>query len=329
MKAIKSLSGLMLLLWGALCFAFQQGHTDSNIPHPIADIEQKLQFEMFELKEVAEFKYLQLQAKVAHVKLPKRVTLRFHDETEIQAKWKTSEKGGKAFNNQPRYEVASYAFQKLFLDPENFVVPPTVVRCLHVRQCRGVDSDAKPTFKQSDDVFFVLQYWLSNVSQDSVFDETRFESDVDYAKHLGNMNVFSFLVRHSDSNAGNMLVSTDPENPRVFAVDNGIAFGKAESERGTEWRDLRVSRVPRNTIERLRSLQKKELERDLGVVAQFEVQGGRFVPAPPTANLNPKKGVRQKGDVVQFGLTQKEIDGIASRLKKLLQRIDSGRITTF
>ncbi|MFQ5651916.1 MAG: hypothetical protein ACE5IY_18430 [bacterium] len=329
MMAIKNFLSLLLIFGGTTCFAYQDDQTDSNIPHAIADIERKLQFEIFELRKVAEFTQLRLQANFAHVILPKRVTLRFGDGTEMNAKWKTSEKGGEAFNNQPRYEIAAYEFQKLFLEPEEFVVPPTVARCLHIRQCRGIERNAKPTFKKTDDVFFVLQYWLSNVTPENVFDEARFASDSVYARYFANMNVFSYLVKHSDSNRGNMLISSDPGNPRVFAVDNGLAFGKALSDRGTEWQQIVVKRLPEATIERLRSVTRQDIEETLGVVAQFEVQGGRFVCVPVTDNLNPKKGVRQKDSIVQFGLTQNEIAGIVSRLGNLLRKVDSGKIQTF
>lgn len=329
MQAIKNQVGVILLSWATLCQASQNGPTDSNIIHPVADIERKLRFEIFQLREIAEFSQLRFQAKLAKVKLPKRVILKFADGTEMKVKWKTVERGGKAFNNQPRYEIAAYEFQKLFLRPAEYVVPPTVGRCLHVQQYRSIEPDAKPTFRNTNDVFFVLQYWLSNVSHEGIFDKQRFQSDSVYARYFANMNLFSYLIKHSDSNVGNVLISTDPHNPRVFAVDNGIAFGKAESDRGTEWQELRVKRLPKAAVERLRGITHQEIERTLGVVAQFEIKYGQMVAVESTENLNPQKGIRQQDGVLQFGLTEKEINGIVSRLEQLLSRLDSGKIQTF
>ena len=302
---------------------------DSNILHPIPEIERRLQYEVFEIKEVARFTQLELQARVAKVKLPWRVTLRFPDGVVMQVKWKTAERGGEAFNNQPRYEIAAYLFQKLYLTPDAYVVPPTVGRGLPVQQYRSLDPHAKPTFKHSDDVFFVLQYWLANVTAESDFDPERFESDSLYARHFANLNLFCHLIWHSDANAGNVLASTDPENPRWFSVDNGIAFGKAESQRGTHWRSLKVKRFPRATVARLRRLTRARLDSALGVVAQYRIEDRRLVVAEKSANLNPRKGVRQTERVVQLGLTANEIKGVFERIQKFLRKVDEGKYRTF
>jgi hypothetical protein len=46
----------------------------------------------------------------------------------------------------------------------------------------------------------------------------------------------------------------------------------------------------------------------------------------PTANLNPKKGVRVKEHRIQFGLEEEEIEDLEERLEELLQDVDSGKI---
>jgi hypothetical protein len=58
------------------------------------------------------------------------------------------------------------------------------------------------------------------------------------------MNILSYLIEHKDSNVGNFLISKDATNPRVFAVDNSYAFGSPESDRGHDWRFIRVKRLP-------------------------------------------------------------------------------------
>jgi len=52
-------------------------------------------------------------------------------------------------------------------------------------------------------------------------------------------------------------------------------------------------------------------------VAQFEIQEGQLVPAEPGENLDKGKGARQKGHVIQFGLTEREIKGVLARFENL------------
>ncbi|MFQ5824684.1 MAG: hypothetical protein ACE5JB_11555 [bacterium] len=320
MKNIKFRVRIFFLFFSLLFLSLQAIAQDSNILYPIEEIEQRLIYEPF---DIIRFRDSRFEGDIT-----KRVILKYHD-TMIQVKWKRSARGGRAPNNEPRYEIAAYKLQKLFLDPEDYVVPPTVGRCMPVGQYRKLEPGIDPTFKKTSDVVFVLQYWLENVTSKNIYDKKRFASDTSYARHLGNMNIFSYLIKHSDSNIGNFLISTDPTNPRVFAVDNGLAFGNLESTRGYEWRDIRLKRLPKETIDRLRGIQLEDLERTLGVVAQFEMKDGYLVPVEATQNLNKGKGVRQSNGIIQFGLTSKEIKEVYKRLNKILKRIDKGKIKTF
>ncbi len=301
--------------------------TDSNFKYPIAEIEQALRSRWLQVTNISTLKRLGPGAQ--GVFQAKQVTLKLMDGRTMKVKWKTAPERGETFNNQPRYEIAAYQLQKLFLEPGDYVVPPTVGQCLPMRQYRAIDSKAMETFENTDAVFCVLQYWLDNVTFKKIYDKKRFESDPKYARHLGNMNIFSYLIKHMDSNVGNFLISTDKANPRVFAVDNGVAFGGEASARGTKWQRLRVKRLPKETIDRLRKITLEDLEKHLGVVAQFAVVNSQIVPKDPTPNLDKEKGVRQKDDLIQFGLTAKEVKGVYNRLDKLLQDVDAGKIQTF
>ena len=154
-------------------------------------------------------------------------------------------------------------------------------------------------------------------------------SDDTYAKFVGNLNIFSYLIRHSDANQGNFLISTIESNPRVYAVDNGIAFASDRSDRGYEWQQLRVERLPAATVARLKMLSPQKIKSALETVAQFEVQYGLPVAVAPTENLAPEKGVRRTDNIIQFGLTRNEIDGIVERLAALLNRVANGKLTLF
>lgn len=315
------LRALPLFAAGATLLAPAVQAQDINIVYPIAVIEKRLTRDTFQI--------LNMRGSRREQDRTSRATLAYPDSMVIVAKWAVAASGGEVFNNVPRYEVAAYEIQKLFLDEPDFVVPPTVLRATDHEWYQTVKPNTPPTFGKTRSVLVVLQYWLSAVTQDSVFDLKRFERDSVYARHLGNVNLLTHLIKHNDSNAGNVLVSTNTMNPRLFAVDNGVAFGGEESDRGTEWRPMRVPRVSAATVERLRKITREDLERTLGVVAEYEVQDGRLVPVEKTVNLSRGRGVRREDNRIQFGLTKLEIDGVEQRLKLLLKRVDSNRLRTF
>ncbi len=258
-----------------------------------------------------------------------RVTLEYPDSSVMNAKWAAAPPGGHAFNNAPRYELACYELQKLFLPPEGYVVPPTAARAVSVETARSVSRNTPPTFGGTSSTVVVLQYWLSSVSPNDVWDAQRFRSDTAYARHVANLNVFTYLARHSDSNAGNFLVSSEATNPRVFAVDNGLSFESEVSDRGYEWRRIRVPALPAATVARLRELTRADLERTLGVLAEWQIRDGHLVRVAPGPNLRPGRGVRREGDRIQLGLTSGEISGVVQRLRSLLEQVDRGRIRVF
>jgi hypothetical protein len=150
-----------------------------------------------------------------------------------------------------------------------------------------------------------------------------------YARHLGDLNILTYLIRHRDANKGNMLISADTANPRLFAVDNGVAFNSPPSNRGADWQYMRVKRVSAGTAARLKSITDSSLTSALGVVAQFERRGDDYVPAAPGPNLDRDSGVRRQGSTLQLGLTAAEIDGVRDRLRELVEDIEKGKIKTF
>ncbi len=261
----------------------------------------------------------------------KRVVMAFQDSVMLFAKLKAAPPGGdQDFNNRPRYELAAYRLQKLFLEPDDYVVPPNALRVLPLAQVRRWDERAIPTFDGARSVLVALQYWLGSVTSKNFFDRNRFRTDTVYARHLADMNILTYLIRHSDSNPGNFLISQDSTAPHVYAVDNGVAFRSPASDRGVEWQDLRVDRLPRGTVERLRAITPERLDQTLGVLAQFTITAtGELVPAAPGPVLNRNEGVRRKGNIVQFGLTQPEIEDVRSRLRDLLTRVNQGTIGLF
>ncbi len=295
---------------------------DVNITHPVAEIEQKLKNDEF---TIFRFRDLRFKGDIG-----KRVILQYPDRKDLQIKWRRALTGGHEFNNAPRFEIAAYELQKLFLDEADFVVPPTVVRGYSFEDYKSIEADADPTFNKPDMVIVMLQYWLNEVTVGGeVYNKKKFKSDPVYAKHFANTNIMTYIINHQDSNEGNLLTSTNSDNPRVFTVDNGVTFSSPKSNRGAKWKHIRVDRLPKNTVGKLKNLSSQILNQKMGVIAQFEYKDGKVFSVEPTENLNPKKGVRQSGNVVQFGLTKREIRDVEKKIKNILKQVKKGKYDLF
>jgi hypothetical protein len=311
----------LMCVTSAWCVPYAARGQDGHIMYPVDTIERRLRDMPFQplAQEGSRFTGDRTQ----------HALLRFADSSAMEVKWAKAPEGGEAFNNQPRYELAAYELQKLFLNEPDYVVPPTVVRMIPLDEYRRYNKNVQPTFSKAKSVLVVLQYWTMDVTADGVFDRKRAERDTVYARHLGDLNVLTYLIRHSDSNKGNVMIATDTANPRLFAVDNGVAFASPPSSRGTDWARLRVDKLPAATVQRLRKITSQALADSLGVVAQFELRDGTYVPAPRGPNVDRTLGVRKSGSTLQLGLTRSEIEGVRDRLEQLLSDVDKGRIKTW
>jgi hypothetical protein len=294
---------------------------DLNIPRPVDELERELA--TAPLKIVA----AQLTRPKAKGDITLKAELSFGGQPPYRVKLRRAVPGAEEFNNRPRYDLAAYELQKLFLDPAEYVVPPTALRTVPLAELLPYAPAAQPTFGGSDEVFVVLQYWLHEVKViEDVYDAERFDADFPYARNIGQLNVFTLLIAHGDSNVGNFLISRATSGARVFSIDNGVAFAFNESDRGELWKPIRVGRIPSQTVMRLRGITRDELERRLGVVGTWRRENGRWLAIPSSTNLNARRGVRFEGDLVQMGLTRSEIDDVWRRLKRLLDDVDAGRI---
>ncbi|MCG8468266.1 MAG: hypothetical protein MJB57_08655 [Gemmatimonadetes bacterium] len=299
---------------------------DANFLLPVPDIERHLREGEFDVIGLTPSRGLEGERTY-------QATAQF-GSTVLQMKYAPAVEGADEFNNRPRYELGAYVVQQLFLDPEDYVVPPTVLRGFPTDVVQStldlVGSDmtppAEPTFDRWPMTLVALQYWLFAVEvPDELLNEDRIESDATYERYLGNFNILTYLIRHNDSNEGNFLRSADAAKPRVYSVDNGVAFAGEESDRGTYWRELRLDRYPAEAIERLRGHTIDDLHDRLGVLVQLELSGGRFVEVEPGENLDPGRGVRHDDTTVQLGLTDGEVRNVHRRITRLLEWIDEGR----
>lgn len=294
---------------------------DANYMFPVERLELLLRDSTFRVTDI--------RGARAEGDRTQRVVLEFSDSVRFAAQLAKAPQGGGTFNNQPRYELAAYALQKLFLEPDEYVVPPTVVRAFPLAWLRQFDPTASATFDGTASVVVALKYWLLQVTPEQFFDRDRARRDTVYERYLGNFNIVTYLIRHVDANEGNYLISQDTNRPRVFSVDNGVAFESEVSNQGDEWRRLRVERLPRATIDRLRGLTPERLHEVLAVLVQFDIHDGLLVNVEPGSNLSDGRGVRRADNTVQFGLSAREIRGIADRLRSLLRDVDRGRIKMF
>jgi hypothetical protein len=295
--------------------------TDVNIPVPAAALERQLATEPFSITA----------AEISRPKAKGDITLKaevsFSGNPPYRVKLRRADPGAETFNNRPRYDLAAYELQKLFLDPAEYVVPPTALRTVPVAELLPYAREARPTFRGSDEVLVVLQYWLQEVKVVAdAYDPALFGSDPGYARHVGQLNVLTYLIEHGDANLGNFLTSRAEQAPRVFSVDNGVAFAHNESDRSDVWKYLRVPSLPADTVARLRAVTLDDLQRSLGVLAQWRLDDGRWIAEPPGENLAPQRGVRQKDSVVQMGLTKFEIAQLERRRLQLLQQVDERRV---
>ncbi|MDH3604695.1 MAG: hypothetical protein OEU26_34250 [Candidatus Tectomicrobia bacterium] len=302
------------------------------LPLPMSVLEDKFRREPFNILEAK----ATAQGSTSAV----RFRIQFRDCTVLEVKWRASPPGARRYNNDPRREIAAYVFQKLFLEPEDYVVPVTVPVCIPAADMARIGLRAEPQIAGSDCVFGPMAIWLQNVqSVGNFLDRDRFEQSVtgqeasDYARQFANLNIFTYLISHRDGRKGNFLVSTVPEQPHIFSIDNSLAYEGMGNPRPfiPRWARLKVDKLPRATIERLRRITTEQLSRQLGVVSEGRLTEDGHLKRPLTfsPNINPQQGYRQHGDIVQLGLSNSEISKIAARLRKLLERVDSGNIQLF
>ena len=321
-RNVVEISGIVSSLFVATLLLAPVVCADNNVAFPVPRLEQLLGFESWTVSDVRGARF--------EDDLARRGTLTAPSGEQLEIKVRPATRRDE-FNNVPRYELAAYRLQPLFLDPEDYVVPPTVFRGFPLEVVRAWgETELEPTYRESEEVFFVVQYWLQSVTNPlDPLDIVRFEQDPTYARHIANLNILTYLIEHKDANQGNVLLSTDPENPRAFTVDNGVAFSSDESEQGSIWKDIRVPAVPLSTVERLRSIDREVLRATVGVVSEHRLEGERYVPVAPTEILNKGRGVRQEDGILQLGLTERELRAVDGRIDRLLRRVDRGRLDTF
>lgn len=259
---------------------------------------------------------------------PYKLRLELDNGLSINVKYKRAPDDLEAFNNSPRRELAAYAIQKLFLDPDEYVVPPTVLVCLPTSANAELLPDLEP-HPGVDCALGIMAYWVEGLTDENVIDKDRWSTDAAYRDNLGNLNVLTALIGHQDDIGTNFYRAKDPARPRLVSVDNGLAIGAMGDNPvrffSSAWSDVRVPVLPKRTIERLSALDRAALD-PLAVLAQLRQEGRTYQSVPPDPPLDPNEGVRTHGVVVQLGLTASEVTALDVRRAELLGAIAEKKI---
>lgn len=261
----------------------------------------------------------------------------------FRAKWRSyGSEGGYHFT---RRELAAYVIQKMFLEPHDYVVPPSSGRCFPIGEYRErVDREAEPSFPGAECVYGVLQYWLENVqtmveAEDAgwfdwddggIYDEDLWNSSRLYRDSLAHVNLLAYLIDHADTHWAQFLIVEDPAVPVVYSVDNSLAFGADHnSDLGAhDWSHIKSPALPREAIERLRAMG-DELER-LQILEQLAGRGDVLAVEPPSPPAGPPdRGFSWVDGKVKVRLLRSELLGLRVRLDRLLRRIDRGELQLY
>jgi len=287
------------------------------------------------LMQQAEYEILSVEAAGAGTTRPEKDEV-FFPETgdKFSIKTKLVPRDLDGFNNSPRKELAAWQLQGLFLDPVDFTVPATVLRCIPLPEWKKRHDGGTPIIPETNCILLQSAIWMKDVTvPDELYEEERFLGDLNYAYHIANFNIFAYLINLRDNRKGNVLVSKDESNRRVYAVDNGVAFGTIWYNwfypPTYSWREVSVPALPQKSIDRLRKLRRADLDY-LMVVAQLEADSNGILRVVRSgAPIDPNEGVRREGTTLQFGLTAGEVDKVWERIEALIERVDAGEIALF
>jgi hypothetical protein len=262
----------------------------------------------------------------------------------FRAKWRPHSSG--SLLNEPRKELGAYAVQKLLLEPYEYVVPPTAGHCFDLGSYRRhVAAEAPPSFPNVTCVYGILSYWLEGavevedaedkdlLDSEEPYDPERFARNPSYRRSVADLNLITYLIHHGDAHGKQFLVTEQDGEPRVYTVDNSVAFESMKNPmmilRGADWSTIQVPSLPRAHVERLRALTRDEWAR-LAVIEQFRREQGRLVPIPTTGPAGPRDAsMRWVGNELQVGLTDVEITGVIERARQLDQQLQQGKFSLF
>jgi hypothetical protein len=258
----------------------------------------------------------------------------------LRAKWRDAVQ---SFVNEPRRELVAYELQKLFLKPQQFVVPPVVARCLPASVYEEyIDSKEKRVHEATGCRLGFLSFWLNDVRLSSDFAQAtsdgqrlfiadRFDSDRLYARKLARLNLVAVLIEHGDSHPGQFLAAEEPF--RIFSVDHSISLSLIENPMvllREDWSELIVPALPEALAARVAALSPEDVQR-VAIVARLRAAGRGLVQVEGSGSAvvdSRKKYVPTKNGLL-VGTTTAERAVIARQIAKVQSALSRGVLSTW
>jgi hypothetical protein len=265
-----------------------------------------------------------------------------HGRVVFRAKWRAHASADDL--NRPRKEVLAHAVQKLFLDPDEWVIPPAAGHCFPLEAYRkAIDPLAKPTYPPATCVLGVLTYWLEgSQSLDDAEDEdwipteklqdTPRAPDPGLYDSIADVNLACYLISHGDSHPQQFVVTREAATSRVYIVDNSISFTAYRNPslpKENVWANFLVHAIRKKSIDRLRKITHQRME-DLAAVEQYVIEDGQLVATTPSKpGRRTESAFRWVNGQLQMGLTHPEITVVEQRMQELFDAVDEGRVRLY
>lgn len=260
----------------------------------------------------------------------------------FRAKWRPQSSSG--LINEPRKELAAHAVQRLFLEPNDLVAPPTVAHCFPLAEYRLFVPKEPATFETVDCVLGFASYWLEDVqsvgsahddgilSEGSGFwDAKLFARDPLYRGSVSRTNLLTYVINHGDAHPEQFLLEKAPRGVRTYVVDSSISLRSIKNPMllfREDWSQIHVPWLPKGPVARLRGLKPEDYAR-LETVAVLERRGRQLVDVSAAGSPPASDGSAMSwaGARLRIGLTSGEIELIQGRVGVLLARSDLANIT--
>jgi hypothetical protein len=265
---------------------------------------------------------------------------------QFRAKWRPDSSRDGA--NSPRQELVAYALQRLYLDPLDYIHPPTRSRCFDLAHYRSVvDSEAQPSFpEQSSCVFGTIAHWVEGAStlthtwfyREPVLDEERWKHDATLRRTLADANLLTYLTLNGDTHNGNWLRVDTARGQRVYMVDSSLSFTRHRNAALTLHDDFSVIVVPlrKQSVDRVMQIDEATLETLSAIERVFPEDGGltsEWVEpgGPALSGERPYEFVKCPASLgcktqMVMGMTRFERDMLLGELWHLQMRVEMGEL---
>jgi len=259
----------------------------------------------------------------------------------FRVRWRAQSSAGLV--NEPRKELAAYAVQKLFLDDDELVAPPTAAHCFPIALYRRFAPTDAPTFTNADCVLGFASLWLEDVKtvesarkadwledDGGIWDKKLFERDAMYRASVGNANLFTHLINHGDAHTLQFMLEKTPRGLRTYVVDNSIAFRSIKNPMlllREDWSQIQVPSISARAITRLKALTGQDLAR-LATIAELELRDHQLSVTKQPLETPPShpNEMSWHGQRLRIGLTEGEIELVSSRIREFLARPDVDKL---